>query len=351
MEANSLIYLGTYTRGASRGIYSVRLNRATGALSEATVAAETGNPTYLAFSPDRRTLYAVRDTASQAAAFAIDAGTGSLKSLSTAPSPAGIAPCHIAADRTGKTVVVANYHDPFVATLAVLADGSLGPPRIIRHAGRGHNPERQDMAHVHSANISPDNRYVLVCDLGLDKVFTYQLDAAGAKLTPAATPFAVTAPGAGPRHMVYADGGRRAYVINEIDSTIGAYTYDAAGGTLAVQQVISTLPADFTGKTKTAEIALHPNGKFLYGSNRGHDSIAVFAVAAGTGALTLVEITPCGGVCPRCFALSPDGAWLVCANQDSNNLTTFRVDPGTGRLTPVGKPVAVPEPVCVLFYN
>jgi 6-phosphogluconolactonase len=351
MEASSLIFIGTYTHGASRGIYTARLNHATGALSEPTAAATTGNPTYLAFSPDKRFLYAVRDTASQAAAFAIDAGSGGLTPLSTAPSPAGIAPCHIAVDRTGKTVLVSNYHDPLVATLAVLGDGSLGPPRIIRHAGHGPNPERQATAHVHSANVSPDNRFALVCDLGLDKVFSYRLDAARAELAPPEAPFAVTAPGAGPRHLVFADAGRRAYVINEIDSTIAGYDYDAATGTLSVTQVISTLPADFAGKTKTAEIALHPNGKFLYGSNRGHDSIAVFAVAGGTGALSLVEIVPSGGACPRCFAISPDGAWLISANQESNSLTTFRLDPSTGRLTPVGKPVSVPEPVCVLFYN
>jgi 6-phosphogluconolactonase len=159
-----------------------------------------------------------------------------------------------------------------------------------------------------------------------------------------------TAPGSGPRHLVFADGGRRAYLINEIDSTIVVFAYDPAAGSLAAQQVISTLPPDFKGKTKTAEIALHPNGKFLYGSNRGHDSIAVFAVAAGTGALSPVEIVPCGGACPRCFALSPDGAWLVCANQDSNSLSVFRVDAATGRLAAAAGSASVPMPTCVLFH-
>jgi 6-phosphogluconolactonase len=349
MDESSLIFIGTYTHGASRGIYAVHLNHATGALSAPTVAAATGNPTYLALSPDRRFLYAVRDTEAMAAAFAIDAATGTLVPLPAAPSPSAGAPCHIAVDRTGRTVLVANYHNPLVATLPILGDGTLGAPRIIRHAGRGHNPERQDQSHVHSANVSPDNRFALVCDLGLDKIFTYRLDPVRAELAAAVPPFAVTAPGSGPRHLVYADGGRLAYVINEIDSTIAVYAYDAATGSLAEQQVISTLPANFSGKTKTAEIALHPNGKFLYGSNRGHESLAVFAVAPKTGALSLIEIVPCGGACPRCLALSPDGGWLVCANQESNSLTSFRVDAATGRLAPVGGAVAVPEPTCVLF--
>jgi 6-phosphogluconolactonase len=204
---------------------------------------------------------------------------------------------------------------------------------------------------VHSANVSPDNRFALVCDLGLDKIFTYRLDPAAAQLEASVPPFAVTAPGSGPRHLIYAGGGKRAYVINEIDSTIVAYDYNPADGTLSPKQTVSTLPAGFSGQTKTAEIALHPNGKFLYGSNRGHDSIAIFSVAPATGALAPIDITPSGGVFPRSFALSADGAWLVCANQDSNNLCTFRVDAATGRIEPTGASVAVPAPVCVLFYK
>jgi 6-phosphogluconolactonase len=349
MKDSGLLFIGSYTKGGSRGIYSARLDLATGALSEPVVAAETGNPTYLALSPDRRFLYAVRDTADMAAAFAVDA-QGTLRPLPASPSPPGVAPCHIAVDRTGQTVLVANYHDPLVATLPVHADGSLGEPRIIRHAGHGHDPKRQEQAHVHSANVSPDNRFALVCDLGLDKIFTYRLDAVRAELAAGTPPFTVTAPGAGPRHFVYADGGRRAYAINEIDNTIVAYDYHAADGSLTPKQVIRTVPADFTAYTKTAELALHPNGKFLYGSNRGHDSIAVFAIAPETGALSLVEIVPCGGPNPRCFALSPDGNWLVCANQDTNALCTFRLDPGTGRLSRFGGTVTVPMPTCVLFY-
>ncbi len=351
MNKTNLIFVGTYTHGASRGIYAVRLDPATGALSAPTVAAESGNPTYLALSPDRRFLYAVRDTAAMAAAFAVDAAEGRLSPLSTAPSAAGIAPCHIAVDRTGRTVLVSNYHTQIVATLPVLGDGSLGDPRVIRHTGRGTDPERQTEPHVHSANPTPDNRFALVCDLGLDKIFTYRLDPARAELHAAEPPFATAAPGSGPRHLVFADGGRRAYVINEIDSTITAYAYDTASGSLSPTQTVSTLPAGFTGKTKSAEIALHPSGRFLYGSNRGHDSLAVFAVAPGTGALSLVEIVPSGGVFPRGFALSPDGAWLVCSNQDSSNLCTFRVDAATGRLARVPGSVAVPTPVCVLFYS
>ena len=202
-----------------------------------------------------------------------------------------------------------------------------------------------------SVTPSPDNRLVIVCDLGLDKIFTYALDPAAAKLTPANPPFVVTAPGAGPRHFKFGPDGKHAYAINEMGGTITAYDYDATRGALTTRQTVPTLPADFNGENTCAEIRVHPNGKFLYGSNRGHDSIAVFAINAATGLLTPVEIVLSGGKTPRNFALSPDGAWLVCAHQDSNNLTVFRVDPGTGRLTPTASTANVPACVCVLFYD
>jgi 6-phosphogluconolactonase len=201
---------------------------------------------------------------------------------------------------------------------------------------------------------SPDNRFVIVCDLGVDKIFTYALDAAIAKLTPANPPFVVTAPGAGPRHFKFSADGRHAYAINEIDCTVAAYDYTAANGALTARQTIHTLPADYdnsAGKNTTAEVRIHPNGKFLYGSNRGHDSLAVFAINPASGLLSLVEIAPSGGKVPRNFAFSPDGKWLVCAHQDSNNLTVFRVDATTGRLTRVAGEAAVPMCVCVLFYD
>jgi 6-phosphogluconolactonase len=201
---------------------------------------------------------------------------------------------------------------------------------------------------VHSAVISPDNRFALVCDLGLDRIYAYRLDAARARLEAAQPASTADAAGSGPRHSAFAADGRRVYVSHELDNTVTAFDFDPAGGALLARQALSTLPAGFRGESAAAEVALHPNGRFLYVSNRGHDSIAVFAVAA-SGLLSPVDFTPAGGSIPRHFALSPDGAWLVCAHQGSGTLGAFRVDPATGRLAPSGAPVAVPDPVCVQF--
>ena len=204
---------------------------------------------------------------------------------------------------------------------------------------------------MHSVTPSPDNRFVIVCDLGVDKIFTYAIDPATAKATPANPPFVATEPGQGPRHFKFGTDGRHAYAINELASTVTAYDYDAAGGALTPRQTVTTLPPDFKGPTTTAEVRVHPNGRFVYGSNRGHDSIAVFAVDASSGLLSPVEIVPSGGKVPRNFALSPNGKWLVCAHQDSNNITVFRVDSNTGKLTRTEHTATVPMAVCVLFYD
>ena len=351
MSSSHLIFLGTYTKDGSRGIYAVRLDAATGALSAPALAAETANPPWITFSPDKKFLYAVSETQAQAAGFAVDAATARLTPLRAASTPAANSPSHLAVDATGRTLVAANYRDGFVATLPIRADGTLGAPTAIKHSGSSVNPTRQTQPHVHSVTLSPDNRFVIVCDLGLDKIFSYALDPATAQLTPANPPFVATAPGAGPRHFKFGADGKHAYAINEMGNTITAYDYDAARGTLTPRQTVPTLPADFKGENTTAEVRVHPNGKFLYGSNRGHDSLAVFSIAAATGLLTPVEIVPSGGKTPRNFALSPDGAWLVCAHQDSGNLTVFRVDPATGRLSPTPHTAAVPACVCVLFYD
>jgi 6-phosphogluconolactonase len=203
--------------------------------------------------------------------------------------------------------------------------------------------------HVHSVTLSPDGRFVVVCDLGLDRICSYRVDAATSTLTPANPPAVATPPGSGPRHSVFGADGRHLYAVTEMGSTVLAFAYDTASGALTLQQALPTLPPDFKGSSTGAEIRLHPNGRFLYTSNRGHDSIAVFGVDPANGKLTPVAITPCGGKNPRNFALSPDGAWLVSANQNSNSLAVFRVDPATGRLTPTGQTAAVPLPVCVLF--
>jgi 6-phosphogluconolactonase len=238
-----------------------------------------------------------------------------------------------------------------VAALPLAGDGTVGEPRVVHHAGHGADPKRQASAHPHCVVFSPDHRFVVSCDLGLDRIFSYRLDPARAELSPADPPFVAVKPGAGPRHFVFAAGGRRGYAITELSSTIVAYDYDSETGSLSTRETVSTLPAGFAGESIAAEICLHPNGRFLYASNRGHDSLAVFAIDAVSGALSPVEIVPCGGKGPRNFSLSPDGAWLVCAHQESNSLCSFRVDSATGRLARVEGGVSIPTPVCVLFYD
>lgn len=346
------LFIGTYTRDGSKGIYALTLDPETGALSAPVVAAETKAPSFLALSLDHRFLYAVSESEQMAAAFAVDNTTGKLTALQSPQTAGGVAPCHLAVDATGRTLLVANYHNGQVAALPIHADGTLGPPgSLIQHTGWSVNPERQSSPHVHSVTISPDNRHVIVCDLGLDKIFTYRLDPAAAKLTPAEPPFVATAPGSGPRHFKFHPDGRHAFAITEMGSTLTAYAYDATHGALKPLDTHSTLPADFHSASTCAEVRVHPNGRFVYGSNRGHDSIAVFAFDSATGRLAPVDITPTGGKSPRNFALSPDGAWLVAANQYSNSLTVFRVDPTTGRLTRVAGSAQISTAVCVLFLD
>lgn len=344
-----LIYLGTYTRSTGKGIYAVRLNATTGALGTPELVAETANPSFVALSPGGGHLYAVSETSTMAVPFAVDAATGRLTPLQ-AQDAGGKAPCHLVVDHTERTLVLAHYHSGIVAALPINADGTLGAPgSVIQHTGHSVNPKRQEAPHVHSVTLSPDNRFVIVCDLGLDRVFTYALDPATATLTPAATPFVATAPGAGPRHAAFSTDGQWVLVINELASTLVSYRYDPATGALTPADTQSTLPADFSGESSTAEVRVHPNGRFVYGSNRGHDSIASFALDSATGALKPLGHTPTGGKNPRNFALSPDGQWLVAANQNSDNLRVFRVDPSSGALAAIPGEASVPLPVCVLF--
>ncbi len=233
--------------------------------------------------------------------------------------------------------------------MSIHADGTLGAPNSIVHVGTGPDPKRQEKPHTHSVTLSPDNRFVIAVDLGLDKIFSYALDPAAAKLTLATPPVAATVPGAGPRHFKFSTDGRHGYAINEMGGSITAYDYDAATGALTPLQTISTLPPKFTGLKWNAEIRVHPNGKFLYGSNRTHDSLAVFAIAPATGRLTLVEIVPSGSQNPRNFNLSPDGQWLVCGHQDTDVVTVFKVDLTTGHLTLTKHTAQVPSAVCILF--
>ncbi|MCX8156904.1 MAG: lactonase family protein [Verrucomicrobiae bacterium] len=345
-------YVGSYTGPKSKGIQYFQFDASTGRLSGGALAAEVANPTWLVVHPSRKYLYALSEVGGAQGggitAFALEAASGRLTRLNT-QSSGGNGPCHLAVDRTGQCLLVANYGSGSVAALPIRADGSLGEAAsLIQHQGASVNPQRQKGPHAHSVDVDPANRFVLVCDLGLDKVLTYRLEPAKALLAPAEPPHVATAPGAGPRHLAFHPNGRWVYVINELNNTVVQYAYQADKGSLTPLSTIPTLPEGFTGQNTTAEIAVHPNGRFVYGSNRGHDSIVVYAVDANTGRLTLVQHHPSGGKTPRHFALDPSGRWLLSGNQTSGNLVVLAVDNATGRLSETGHSVEVPA-VCVQF--
>lgn len=352
------VYVGTYTGGtaAAKGIYSFTFDPVTGEPGPVTLAAEVANPTFLALHPNHRALYAVSEIADFAggrtgavSAFTIAPESGALTLLNQQPS-GGAGPCHLDVDHTGRCLFVANYSGGSVAAFPLAADGRLGAATTLRaHQGSSVHPQRQTKPYAHFITASPDNRFTLACDLGADRVFVYALDAARGTLAPHDPPAATLAPGAGPRHLAFHPNGRCVFVVNELNSTVTSFAWDAARGTLKEIQSVPTLPAGFTNASTTAEIEVHPNGRFLYASNRGHDSLAVFAVNADTGRLTFVEHVPSGGKTPRCFGIGPGGKHLFAANQGSGNVVVFALDPSTGRLKTTGKSVPVGSPVCVKF--
>ncbi len=345
-----IAYIGTYTRRDSKGIYAYRFQPSTGKLMAIGLAAETSNPSFLAVHPNQKFLYAANENGNgTVTAFSIDTATGKLTMLNQVSSK-GSGPCHVALDKSGKCLLVANYNSGSIAAYPVGQDGKLGEASAsIQHKGSSVNPQRQRGPHAHSVNLSPDGRFVLVTDLGLDQILTYRLDAAKATLTAGDPPFTKAAPGSGPRHLAFHPKGKFAYVCDEMASTVTAYAYNAANGSLEERQTVSTVPKDFTGTNSDAEIAVDPNGKFLYASNRGHDSIAVFAIDPGKGTLAPVEYTPTQGKTPRNFALDPTGRYLFAANQDAGGVVVFRIDPKTGKLQATGEKLDVAFPVCVVF--
>jgi 6-phosphogluconolactonase len=355
----SLVYFGTGTGTNSQGIYISRFDAGTGKLSAPELAAETKNPVFLAVSPGGHFLYASTETTNDqgsvtgaVSAFALDNKTGRLTPLNRKNSGGTAAPCHLAVDATGKCLLVANYASGSITALPIHADGSLGDATtMIQHTGHGINSERQSGPHAHFILPSPDNRFALNCDLGLDKVFAYRLDAAAAKLSPGDPPFAIVAPGSGARHLTFSADGKFVYVINEMGGTITVFTYNAANAAMSEVQTISTLPKDFSGANTSAEIVLHPSGKFLYASNRGYDSITVFAVDEKSGRLTFVEHQSTQGRTPRHFAIDPSGRWLLAENQASDSVVVFAIDPDTGKLKPTGQTISVGSPVCAVFVD
>jgi len=320
------VYIGTYTGKDSKGIYVAELDPATGALTPPRLAATTDNPTFLAIAPEGRFLYASGGAlkvdgkrVGALTAFVIDASTGALTQLNRQPS-GGRGPCHVVLDAAGRCALTANYGSGSVSSLPIGPDGKLGPAAsTIQHIGSSVNPRRQAGPHAHSINLDAANRFAFAADLGVDKIFVYRFDAKKATLAPNDPPAAKLAPGAGPRHFAFAPDGRFAYVINELNSTVTAFAYDATAGTLKEVQTITTLPAGFEGSNSTAEVQVHPSGKFLYGSNRGHDSLAIFAIDP------------------------------LAANQKTNNVVVFRIDQTTGLLKPTGHQITVSIPVCVKF--
>lgn len=352
------VYFGTYTRGGggSQGIYQAVLDMKTGKLSEPEVAAETVNPSFVAIHPSNRYLYSVgevenlgdRKRTGGVNAFAIDPTNGRLVFLNQQES-GGAGPCHLIVDPEGKNVLVANYGGGSAAVLPIQDGGQLAEASDFeQHEGSSVNPQRQEGPHAHSINLDPMGKRAFVADLGLDKVLIYEYDPVKGQLTPNDPASAELAPGAGPRHFAFHPSGNFAFVINELSSTLTAFRYDADTGAMSEADTASTLPADFDGDNTTAEVRVHPNGKFVYGSNRGHDSIAMFRFDESTGKLTLIGNEPTGGQTPRNFNLDPTGQYLLAANQANDLVVVFQVDPETGKLTAVDRK-RVPSPVCVRF--
>jgi 6-phosphogluconolactonase len=355
-SSDYFVYIGTYTGPGSQGIYAYRFHPADGKLTPIGLVGETPNPSFLAIHPKGQFLYAVNELdtyngqkSGSVSAFRMDPQSGKLTLLNTVSSRGG-GPCHLLVDKTGKNLLVANYGTGSVASLPIKDDGGLGEASaFIQHTGSSANPERQAGPHAHSVNLSADNRFVIVTDLGLDKALVYRFDAVKGSLTPNDPPYAKVDPGSGPRHFVFHPTGKYAYVNNEINSTVTAFRYDRSRGTLQSLQTVSSLPKDFSERNSTAELAVDRQGKFLYGSNRGHNSIAVFAIDGHKGTLTPVEQTSTQGKTPRNFAIDPTGSYLFAANQGSGNIVLFHIDQKTGRLTPAGQTVEVGSPVCVTF--
>jgi 6-phosphogluconolactonase len=354
--ATHVVYVGTYTGEASKGIYAFKFDDSSGALSPIGLVAETPSPSFVVASADGRFVFAVNElekyggaASGSVTSFAVDKGTSRLTQLSVQPT-GGAGPCHLALDRTGRYLAVANYSGGNFAVFPVGADGRLQPAvSVVTGEAPGAGASRPAKPLGHEVVFSADNRFLIAADKGQDRLFVYRFDASTGKLTPNDPPAVSLAPGSGPRHFVFHPGGRWVFAIAEQAATITTLLWDPRTGGLASKTSVSTTPAgQKTGST--AEIAIHPSGRFVYGSNRGHDSIAVFSVGA-EGVLTPVEFEPTRGKTPRHFALDPGGRWVIAANQGSGTLAVFSIDQATGALSPVGPPAAVGSPVCVLFMN
>lgn len=380
-DSDYFMYVGTYTgfkyvhhskpyghgESKSKGIYVSLFHPATGEISEPELAAEMINPSFLTISPDHRFLYAVSedplsvgpplDHSSYVSAFAIDHATGKLRLLNTVPA-SGTSTCYISIDKTGKFVMMANFGSGSVSVVRVKDDGSLGElTAFIQDVGHSVDRSIQNEPHTHSILVSPDNRYAIVSDLGLDKVLIFRFDAETGKLSPPDPPFATVYPGGGPRHFAFDPAGKFGYQLSEMSGIVDVYAWDPSKGTLTGVQRAHTVPHDFFGGNHSAEIEVHPSGKFLYESNRrtkseterAPDTIGVFSIDPQNGMLTAVEQSLTGGVMPRSFKIDPTGAYLLAANELSNNVVLFKIDGASGKLLKTGTEVKVDTPVCIQF--
>jgi 6-phosphogluconolactonase len=349
------VYVGTYTTGSSRGIYAYRFDTKGAQFTPLGVAAELASPSFVVTDPSHRHLYAVTEAGNDGkshgsiSSYSIDLRTGALTFLNKVDSGGG-GPCHLVVDKTGKMLFVANYGSGSVASFAIKTDGSIGERTgFDQHTGSSIDPARQKGPHAHAVVLSPDNRFLFVPDLGMDQIKIYKVDAAKVTFSPNDPPFASVKAGLGPRHFTFGRGAKFAYAVCEMGSSVAVFSYDPVKGSLTPVQTISNLPPDFKGVDNSAEIAVDRSGRFLYASNRGNDSITVFAIDPNKGTLTSVQVVPTQGKIPRNFALDPSGKYLIAANQNSNSMVVFAVDPTNGQLKPTGQVLDIASPVCILF--
>jgi 6-phosphogluconolactonase len=367
MKIETLVYVGTYTepirfgsgkilQGKGEGIYVYRLDESSGAMELVRVVAGVVNPSYLAFDSTQRFLYAVNELKTYedqptgtVSAFAVDPKTGDLAFLNKQLTH-GTDPCHVLVDQKRTHVFVANFMSGSVCVLPVQADGSLGEAcDFVQHLGSGIDPVRQRGPHAHSVTLDAANRFAFVPDLGLDKLMVYRFDPKRRMLEANSVPWFKMKPGAGPRHVAFHPNGKRAYLINELDSTLTVLAFDGRQGAFKALQVVPTLPDGFQGESTCADVQVSPSGRFVYGSNRGHDSIVVYRVDPRSGRLACIGHEPTQGKTPRSFGIDPGGRFLLAANQDSDMIVTFRIDPRSGKLQATGQVTPVPTPVCVKF--
>lgn len=350
-------YVGTYTSGMSQGIYRCVLDTNSGMLGGLTLVAELDNPAFLTLHPKWNVLYACsevrrngRREASKLAAFKIEAA-GNLTSMGSQPS-GGVGPCFVSTDHTGKVALVANYASGSISSFPICQDGSLGPVvSNVQHEGKSVDPNRQEGPHAHCILTDPSNRFACAVDLGLDQVLVYELDASTARLTARPEGNYHARPGNGPRHLAFHPNGKLAFIIHEMGNQLSAASWDASHGKFTELAAVTTLPECFSGENSTAEVLVHPNGRFIFGSNRGHDSVALFQFDSQQNVLTLISHTSTGGKTPRNFRIDPTGRFLLAENQDSDSIVVFKIDPENGQLVQVGEPLNVGTPSCIKFYT